>query len=562
MNNTHNNKINLIFSIYPLTQKFRDNLESFKDEEYKYIELSTIRKKGAIGAVTELRQQKCNNLILASESVESEGLISVLKSFALISKAKSIFLLSPQYKLEEISRWKIISSLLQILSATFSGFYALLYAFLEMRMFKKKPSKETQLKRDESVLYLNMNLWYGVKVGGSVGHIAGVVNELNRDGYSVSYAAISDSSVIDPEVNRILLNSAASFGLPPEINSYRFDLFNYKTIKKIADRIKPSFIYQRLSVCSYTGAKLADRLKIPLIVEYNGSEVWIARNWGRPLIFEKIAIMAEELMLKRANVVVTISEVLKDELIERGVDPSKIVYYPNCIDPEFFDSRRFDNQEFIDLKMSFGLLKETRLITFLGTFGQWHGVEVFAKSIVDLVNNHRLFLEKYNVRFMLIGDGLKMGEVRDIILKGNAIQYCVFTGLVDQNKAPLFLAASDILVSPHIRNTDGSRFFGSPTKLFEYLAMGKPIIASDLEQIGEVLKNSIRIELAELDEEVEYNKRVAYLTEPGNYSEISAAILNLLARPKLMTVLSVNSRALAEEKYTWKKHVEAILSKI
>ena len=50
--------------------------------------------------------------------------------------------------------------------------------------------------------------------------------------------------------------------------------------------------------------------------------------------------------------------------------------------------------EIIDLKFSYGLLKETRLITFLGTFGQWHGVEVFAKSIVDLVNNHLNFLEK------------------------------------------------------------------------------------------------------------------------------------------------------------------------
>ena len=159
MNNIYHNKIKLIFSIYPLTQKFRDNLESAKDDEYKYIELSTIRKKGAIGAVSELRKQKCDSLILASESIESEGLISVLKSFALLSRAKSIFLLSPDYKLEEISRWKIFSSLLQILSATFYGFYALLYASLDMRRFNKKPSKETNFKRGESVLYLNMNLW-------------------------------------------------------------------------------------------------------------------------------------------------------------------------------------------------------------------------------------------------------------------------------------------------------------------------------------------------------------------------------------------------------------------
>ncbi len=56
-----------------------------------------------------------------------------------------------------------------------------------------------------------------------------------------------------------------------------------------------------------------------------------------------------------------------------------------------------------------------------------------------------------------------------------------------QSEAPTYLAISDIVVSPTVPNPDGSPFFGSPTKLFEYMAMGKPIVASDLDQIGEVL---------------------------------------------------------------------------
>ena len=51
------------------------------------------------------------------------------------------------------------------------------------------------------------------------------------------------------------------------------------------------------------------------------------------------------------------------------------------------------------------------------------------------------------------------------------------------------LAACDVLASPHMGNPDGTRFFGSPTKLFEYMAMGRAIVASDLEQIGEVLEH-------------------------------------------------------------------------
>lgn len=557
---------NLIFSIYPLTQAFRKQFEEQTRGVNQYVELSTIRKKGSIGAFLYFIKLSCDRLILASESSESEGLVSVLKSFALVSRAKSIYLLSSEQRLEGISRLKILFSFLQIVYATFSGFFSLLYASIDMRRYNRTSATEKNLSHKNNVLYLNMNLWYGVKVGGSVGHIAGVVNELSRGGDNVYYAAISDSSVIDQKVNKILLQSPVSFGLPPEINSYRFDHFNYSRVRKLCNQIKPSYIYQRLSVCSYTGAKLAEKLNIPLIVEYNGSEVWIARNWGRPLIFEKAAKKAEDVMLKRANVVVTISDVLKDELIARGVDTNKIVYYPNCIDPEIFNSDRFSEVEINNLKSAYNLSPETKLITFLGTFGQWHGVEILAKSIVNLVTKHRSWLDQNKVKFLLVGDGLKMPIVKEILREGNAGDYCILSGLVEQTKAPLYLAASDILVSPHVKNPDGTRFFGSPTKLFEYLAMGRPVIASDLEQIGEVLVNSIHYnslpDMHETDAQSSELERVAYLVEPGDVDQLSGAIMDLIDRPDLRKILSKNSRNLALDKYTWKKHVEEILLKL
>ena len=84
-----------------------------------------------------------------------------------------------------------------------------------------------------------------------------------------------------------------------------------------------------------------------------------------------------------------------------------------------------------------------------------------------------------------------MNDVKEILGEFLSSSFVCLTGIVPQKDAPKYLVASDILVSPHIPNADGSRFFGSPTKLFEYMAMGKAIIASDLEQIGEILKNRV-----------------------------------------------------------------------
>jgi glycosyltransferase involved in cell wall biosynthesis len=422
-----------------------------------------------------------------------------------------------------------------------------------------KKTQSIVLNEKGNVLYLNMNLWYGVKVGGSVGHIAGVINELSKRDYKVIYSSISDSPVIDSSVKRLLLNSPDSFGIPPEINSYRFEKFNTKIIDEATIESNPSFIYQRLSISSYLGIKLAVKYSIPLIVEYNGSEVWIARHWGRSLTFEHVAIKAEQVMLKKADIVVTISEVLKDELISRGVEAKKIICYPNCIDPTVFNSERFSLNEKNTLRTFYSLSPDIKIISFLGTFGQWHGVEILAKSIVQLVKNNKLWLLEHKIKFMLIGDGLKMPIVKEIIENGNANEFCIFTGLIEQKMAPLYLAISDILISPHVNNSDGSKFFGSPTKLFEYLAMGKPIIASDLDQIGDVLKNSIRINSGETDELAYENKRVSYLVSPGNIDELSSAIFDLVSRPNLQKTLLANARSLALEKFTWKIHVDKIL---
>ncbi|MFQ5654682.1 MAG: glycosyltransferase, partial [Planctomycetota bacterium] len=109
-----------------------------------------------------------------------------------------------------------------------------------------------------------------------------------------------------------------------------------------------------------------------------------------------------------------------------------------------------------------------------------------------------------------------------------------------------YLAACDILASPHVDNPDGTTFFGSPTKLFEYMAMGRAIVASDLAQIGEVLEH----------------RRSAWLVPPGDPAALAEGIGALLEDPGLRRRLGREARELAVERHTWRTHTRRIIERL
>jgi len=105
------------------------------------------------------------------------------------------------------------------------------------------------------------------------------------------------------------------------------------------------------------------------------------------------------------------------------------------------------------------------------------------------------------------------------------------------------LDACDILVAPHVPLADGSEFFGSPTKIFEYMAMGKGIVASRLGQIGEVLVDA----------------ETALLVEPGQVEELREALVRLVGDEKLRKALGVRAREVAERQHTWTHNAQRVL---
>jgi glycosyltransferase involved in cell wall biosynthesis len=547
--------VNYALSIYPLSNSFRHRLATALEGEPVYLSIAELRSLGPRKAFAKLRSVRGAKLVLPLEDESSGSALPVLTAVAAFANANTIEIRHPDLRAERLSRADVLKSVAALAGASgIAGFDAWRCS---RDLGPLLASERMHAVRGESgrALYLNANLWFGVKAGGSIGHVAGVINALERSGCRMTYASAGGRTMIDDSIPLVSLDPPGVFGLPYELNYYRF---HRMVVDQLSAMQPPRFIYQRMSVANFAGVVLSRQWRVPLVLEYNGSEAWIAKNWGRSLRYHNLAVAAEDACLRHAHLLVTISDVLRDELIERGVSPERIVTYPNCIDPDVFDPARFSEANRLALRRRVGIPANATVATFIGTFGQWHGVDVLAQAIRQMVDTDPAWLRANNLRFLLVGDGVKMPVVRRIL--GDACdEFVTLTGLVPQSTAPEYLAASDILLSPHVSNADGSRFFGSPTKLFEYMAMGKPIVASDLDQIGQVLQNSVRAAELPSGNPSEQESRLAVLTAPGDPDGIVKSVQFLAGAGAWRKTLGANARAEALTKYTWTHHTDAIL---
>lgn len=388
--------------------------------------------------------------------------------------------------------------------------------------------------RTRPPLYLRADLSFGVKAGGSVGHTAGVINNLAVAGAPPIVLSTDTLPMVRSDITVHAITPDESFWNYRELPAMVMNDAVRLTAREILHGHPISFVYHRYTPFGYAAVALARGQGVPLVTEYNGSEVWVARHWGRPLRYETLAARIEKLNVQAADLVSVVSQPLADEVAALGVDRTRILVNPNGVDPDRYrpdiDGSR--------VRARYGLTAQHTVVGFIGTFGPWHGATVLADAIVKLLQDRPDF--RHTVRFLFIGDGVELPRVRDIVRAGGVADLCIFTGLVPQEQGAEHLAACDVLASPHVPNADGSPFFGSPTKLFEYMAMGRGIVASKLDQIGDVLEH----------------ERTALLVPPGDPAALAQGVARLIHEPRLREELGRNARAQVLQHHTWAQHVK------
>jgi len=397
-------------------------------------------------------------------------------------------------------------------------------------------------------VYLRTDFWAPISSGGSYGHTCYLAKELAdvSDGF-VCFLPHRYNLLDDLKLHQVVLPEYPYQG---ELSILRASAYYGGILRTTLDALRPAFIYERICLGNYVGAQLSQELHIPYIVEYNGSEIMMKRSFDTgPYEFEECYLAAETAAFQQATLISVVSDAIKEDLVKRGVPGSKILVNPNGADLDAYAP--VSHEAKLSLRKAFGWNGVDRIVGFTGTFGGWHGIDVLAQAIPKICDRVP------EAKFLLIGDGQNKKLVDEEIAKHKLSGRVHCTGRVPQQQGAAFLRLCDVYVSPHSRHMVGSRFFGSPTKIFEYMAMGGGIVASDLEQIGEVLSPALHApQLGQTDVLVS-NER-AVLCKPGNVDEFVDAVEFLLNRPDLCRELGHNARQAVVENYSWERHVQRV----
>lgn len=399
-----------------------------------------------------------------------------------------------------------------------------------LRGTPSRPVDSSRLGEPTAVLAV----WPGSSngVGGAVTHMSGILSGFKRVGLRVSLVGpgpvpkqLADC-VDDIEVATPLDRSTR---LTRDTEQVAVNRVLDEAAERLLRRSPVDFVYQRHSAYLVAGARLSARLAIPLVLEWNASEAWMRRNWGRPprwapSMGDVIAAL-ERRVLGASALIAAVSSGAAAMATDAGADPERVRVVPNGVDVAGLDAAL--------ARSTSSASEDGDVIGWIGSFGPWHGAPTLVRSMTRLPSH---------VRLRMIGDGLERPAVQALARELGVADRIEWLGTLSHDDALVSLSQCDILASPHVPASD-SPFFGSPTKIFEYMALGKPIVASRLEQIGEVLDDD----------------RTALLVEPGDERALADAIERILDRPDRGAELGRAAAAEARELHTWDRRATDLL---
>ncbi|MDO8496904.1 MAG: glycosyltransferase family 4 protein [bacterium] len=329
---------------------------------------------------------------------------------------------------------------------------------------------------------------------------------------------------------------------PFRISKIKDEFFNYYGIKRnfvfkkifTLDFYLPGF----LNKIAFGLKSLCSALVLVLYALVEGADIFYTRDeiiayilsfFRKNIIFESHRVSNKRKIFysrfKKINLkVVVISQGLKDDFINFGIKESSLLVARDGVDLDLFNIEMTKEEA----RKRYNLPLDKKIVMYSGHLFEWKGADILLEAA-----------HKLEVLFVFVG-GTDY-DVQKFRQKAEGLNNVLILGHRPYDQIPSLLKAADILVLPNSSKEEISKRYTSPLKLFEYMASQRPIIASDLPSIREVL-----------------DENTGYFFKPDDVSSL-VGIINLVlnnepeAREKNTAAFNM------AKSFTWQKRAEKIL---
>lgn len=208
------------------------------------------------------------------------------------------------------------------------------------------------------------------------------------------------------------------------------------------------------------------------------------------------------------------------------ISKKKFLYEPNAVDIKAFDIKMI--KEEARLKLSLPIHK--KIAVYTGHLYGWKGVDTLAAA-AKLLSEH----------FLIVFVGGTSADVEKFKATHGTTSNIIITGFKSHDEIPFWQKSADVLILPNTAKEKISAYYTSPMKLYEYMASGRPIIASDIPSIREIV-----------------DERSAILVAPDNAQALAQAIENITRTEQIGEDLAKQAYAKVQG-HTWDKRARRIL---
>jgi glycosyltransferase involved in cell wall biosynthesis len=265
------------------------------------------------------------------------------------------------------------------------------------------------------------------------------------------------------------------FGLPLD----RHLELNVNAASELTEELAPSVLHAASNhLNAQTALALRDRYSLPVVYEVRGflEETWLSKMGTGAAMSDRYQLSRtnETDCMRLADAVVTLSETMKREIVERGVDPERITVVPNAVEVEAFRPRARDGA----LARALGIGDGEDVIGYVSTLNAYEGIGYLIEAAAHLRSWGR------RVRLLLVGDGLERAALEETARRVGIKDAVVFTGHVPYEDVARYYSLMEIFVVPR---TDARVCqLVTPLKPYEAMAMARPLVVSRVAALLEI----------------------------------------------------------------------------